>query len=49
MRARLAAEYGPEWAGRLALLRRRRTAWRESGQDVTALTDALLRANGWLA
>ena len=49
IRVRLAAEYGPEWADRLALLRRRRSAWRHDGRDVTALTDALLRANGWLS
>jgi precorrin-2 dehydrogenase / sirohydrochlorin ferrochelatase len=49
IRARLEAEYGPEWADRLALLRRRRAAWRRDGRDVGALTDALLHANGWLA
>jgi precorrin-2 dehydrogenase/sirohydrochlorin ferrochelatase len=48
IRARLATEYGPEWAGRLDLLRRWRTAWRGNRQDVTARTDALLQANGWL-
>ena len=49
IRARLAAEFGPEWADRLALLRGHRAAWRKEGRDVTALTDALLHANGWLA
>ena len=49
IRARLAAEYGPEWADRLNLLRGRRAAWRQDGSDVKALTDALLGANGWLA
>jgi precorrin-2 dehydrogenase/sirohydrochlorin ferrochelatase len=49
IRARLAAEYGPEWADRLNLLRGRRAAWRQDGNDVKALTDALLGANGWLA
>ena len=49
IRARLAADFGPEWAERLALLRRQRTAWRQSGGDVAALTDVLLHANRWLA
>ena len=49
IRARLAAEFGPEWADRLALLRGHRAAWRRDGGDVAALTDALLHANGWLA
>jgi precorrin-2 dehydrogenase/sirohydrochlorin ferrochelatase len=49
IRARLAAEFGPEWSDRLALLRQHRAAWRGQGQDVAALTDALLQANGWLA
>jgi precorrin-2 dehydrogenase/sirohydrochlorin ferrochelatase len=49
IRARLATDYGPEWAERLELLRGFRTKWRRDRQDVTALTDALLQANGWLA
>ena len=49
IRARLADEFGPEWADRLALLRGRRTVWRRQGCDVVTRTDALLRANGWLA
>jgi precorrin-2 dehydrogenase / sirohydrochlorin ferrochelatase len=49
IRARLAAEYGPDWAGRLALLRDRRATWRRDGADVAVLTDVLLQANGWLA
>jgi precorrin-2 dehydrogenase/sirohydrochlorin ferrochelatase len=49
IRARLAADYGPEWAERLAFLRNQRSAWRAQGQDVPALTDALLQAHGWLA
>jgi precorrin-2 dehydrogenase/sirohydrochlorin ferrochelatase len=48
LRARLAAQFGPEWADRLALLREHRVAWRGQGRDAVALTDALLRANGWL-
>ena len=48
IRARLAAEFGPEWADRLALLRDQRAAWRRDGRDAAALTDALLHANGWL-
>jgi precorrin-2 dehydrogenase / sirohydrochlorin ferrochelatase len=49
IRARLGAEFGPEWADRLRLLRERRAGWRRDGQDVGTLTDALLHANGWLA
>jgi precorrin-2 dehydrogenase/sirohydrochlorin ferrochelatase len=52
IRARLASEYGPEWAERLALLRLRRAAWRQhrrSPSELASLTDTLLRANGWLA
>jgi precorrin-2 dehydrogenase/sirohydrochlorin ferrochelatase len=49
IRARIAAEYGAEWADRIALLREHRAMWRRDGGDVAALTDALLQANGWLA
>ncbi|HXA26760.1 MAG TPA: NAD(P)-dependent oxidoreductase [Acetobacteraceae bacterium] len=52
IRARLATEYGPEWSERLAQLRSYRAAWRQDGRnptEVTALTDALLQANGWMA
>ena len=49
IRARLAGEFGPEWADRLALLRGQRAAWRRDGRDLAAETDALLQANGWLA
>jgi precorrin-2 dehydrogenase/sirohydrochlorin ferrochelatase len=49
IRARLAAEYGAHWADRLDLLRARRAVWRRQGGDVSAMTDALLEANGWLA
>jgi len=49
LRARLAADYGPEWAERLALLRRHRAAWRAVGSDVAERTDALLQSSGWLA
>jgi precorrin-2 dehydrogenase/sirohydrochlorin ferrochelatase len=52
IRARLANEFGPEWAGRLALLRAQREAWRRERcppAELAALTDALLNANGWLA
>jgi precorrin-2 dehydrogenase / sirohydrochlorin ferrochelatase len=48
IRARLAAEYGPGWGDRLALLRNQRAAWRRDGADVAAHTDALLQAGGWL-
>jgi len=49
IRAQLASEYGPEWAGRLAQLRERRAMWRRDGRNAAELTDALLQANGWLA
>jgi precorrin-2 dehydrogenase/sirohydrochlorin ferrochelatase len=49
IRARLAAEFGPEWGERLAQLRSHRTVWRRDGRDLAAETDALLQANGWLA
>lgn len=52
IRARLSAEYGPEWGDRLATLRDCRAAWRCERHEpakVAALTDALLQANGWLA
>ncbi len=52
IRARLADQYGPEWAERTALLRRRRSAWRQDNKapaEIAALTDALLHANGWMA
>src|SRR5690242_10114553 len=48
IRARLAVQFGQEWAERLALLRDRRTAWRRQGRDVAAETVALLQASGWL-
>ncbi len=49
IRARLAGEFGPEWADRLALLRGQRAVWRRDGRDLAAETNALLQANGWLA
>lgn len=49
IRARLAGEFGPEWADRLAQLRGHRAMWRRDGRDLAAETDALLQANGWLA
>ncbi len=52
IRARLASEYGPEWADRLALLRRQRARWRSDRRppaELSNLTDALLQAHGWLA
>jgi precorrin-2 dehydrogenase / sirohydrochlorin ferrochelatase len=49
IRARLADEYTAHWADRLDLLRARRAVWRHQGGDLSALTDALLEANGWLA
>ena len=52
IRARLAEEFGPEWAERTAMIRRLRDSWRQeqrSSGEVAELTDAVLRANGWLA
>lgn len=49
IRARLAAEFGTEWADRIDVLRQHRQQWRAQQRDVAALTDALLQANGWLA
>jgi precorrin-2 dehydrogenase / sirohydrochlorin ferrochelatase len=52
IRARLAEEFGPEWADRTARIRRLRDAWRREQRapaEVSELTDAVLRANGWLA
>lgn len=49
IRARLAAEYGANWSDRLDLLRARRAVWRQQSGDLSALTDALLEANAWLA
>ena len=51
IRARLEGEYGPEWAGRLAMLRAQRAAWRRDQRapaELAALTDTLLHAQGWL-
>lgn len=48
IRSRLAAQFGPEWAERVALLRRHRSMWREQGHDIAAMTDDLLRSHGWL-
>jgi precorrin-2 dehydrogenase/sirohydrochlorin ferrochelatase len=49
IRARLAVEFGPEWADRLAQLQDHRAVWRRDGRDLAAETDVLLEANGWLA
>src|SRR5262249_60100697 len=38
IRARLAAEFGPEWAERVALLRAQRDGWRRNGGGVTGTT-----------
>jgi precorrin-2 dehydrogenase / sirohydrochlorin ferrochelatase len=49
IRARLEADFPAIWSDRLATLRSSRATWRQQGRDVSALTDALLEANGWLA
>src|SRR6185437_11759489 len=50
IRARLAQEFGPEWAERLATLGAWRQAWRAEGRsaaEVVRLTDAALLRAGW--
>jgi precorrin-2 dehydrogenase/sirohydrochlorin ferrochelatase len=52
VRARLEAEYGPEWDERLDHLARKRAAWRmrpRALEELAALTDAVIGAKGWLA
>ena len=52
IRARLEAEYGPEWDERLEHLARKRTAWRGRPRpldELAALTDAVIDGKGWLA
>lgn len=52
IRARLEAEYGPEWDGRLDHLARKRAAWRRQPRpldELAALTDAVIDRHGWLA
>jgi precorrin-2 dehydrogenase/sirohydrochlorin ferrochelatase len=52
IRAHLAEQFGPEWAERTAFIRRLRDSWREDAlppAEIASLTDAVLRANGWLA
>jgi precorrin-2 dehydrogenase / sirohydrochlorin ferrochelatase len=52
VRARLEAEYGPEWDERLGELARKRAAWRKRPralEELAALTDAVINGKGWLA
>src|SRR6185312_4388978 len=52
IRARLAEEFGSEWAERSAAIRRLRDGWRQERRppgEIAELTDVVLRANGWLA
>ena len=52
IRARLAEDYGTEWGERTAFIRHLRNRWREDARapaEIAQLTDAVLRANGWLA
>jgi precorrin-2 dehydrogenase/sirohydrochlorin ferrochelatase len=52
IRAQLAQAFGPEWAGRLDQIGRKRTAWRReprSLDELARLTNAAIDANGWLA
>jgi precorrin-2 dehydrogenase / sirohydrochlorin ferrochelatase len=52
VRARLEAEYGPEWDERLDHLARKRAAWRKRPralEELATLTDAVINGKGWLA
>ncbi len=52
IRARLEAEYGPEWDDRLEHVARKRAAWRRQPRpldELAALTDAVIDGKGWLA
>lgn len=51
IRARLAAEFGPEWAARVDVVGGRRGEWRRQNRsmpELTRLTDAAIDAAGWL-
>lgn len=50
--ARLAADYGPAWAGRLAQLGKKRQGWRAEGRstvEVAQLTEMAIDRARWLA
>ncbi len=52
IRNRIAALFGPEWAGRVAALGARRRAWRAEGHtlpELARLTAAAVAEAGWLA
>ncbi len=51
IRARLAAEFGPEWAGRVTAIGAARAAWqreRRSMPELARLTEAEIERAGWL-
>lgn len=51
LRARLEADYGPEWAGRVAWLAERRQRWRArgiTGARLAQISHAAIDAKGWL-
>jgi precorrin-2 dehydrogenase/sirohydrochlorin ferrochelatase len=51
LRRYLEGVFGPQWAGRLALLSAARERWRREGVDLQTLahrTDALIDRKGWL-
>ena len=51
IRGRLAGQFGPEWATRLAALGERRRAWRAEGRsmpEIVRLTDETVEHAGWL-
>ncbi|MEE8270466.1 MAG: NAD(P)-dependent oxidoreductase [Alphaproteobacteria bacterium] len=52
VRRRLERLFGPEWAGRLDQVGRRRDDWRRQGRrlrDLARLTDDLIDRQGWLS
>lgn len=51
IRARLGAEFGPDWAERVAAIGRNRTQWRRQGRpirELASLTNEAIDRAGWL-
>lgn len=51
IRRKLADSFGPEWADRLRVIGRKRTAWKGRARpipELARLTNATIDANGWL-
>jgi precorrin-2 dehydrogenase / sirohydrochlorin ferrochelatase len=52
IRQKLGAEFGPEWAARIAAIGRDRTQWRRQGRSIpqlATLTNAAIDRAGWLS